>query len=64
VLQHATNTYCACVYTKIVQYTRKYEILRYVNIFCYLLIVVVVKYSLVKIQDDGNRKWKWSKSSS
>jgi len=42
----------------------KYEILRYVMIFCYLLIVVVVKCSLVKIQDGGNRKRKWSKSSS
>ena len=30
----------------------------------YLLIVAVVKYSLVKIQDGGNRKRKWSKSGS
>ena len=51
-------------YTKIVQYARKYEILRYVNICRYLLIVVVVKYSLVKIQDGGNRKRKCSKSGS
>jgi len=38
--------------------------LHHVNIFRYLLIVVVAKYSLVKIQDGGNRKWKWSKSGS
>ena len=42
----------------------KYKILRFVTIFRYLLIVVVVKYSLLKIQDGGNRKWQLSKSSS